>query len=90
MNEQRKISGRSRVKIGTILDKSTMNRLKERSAREGRAISALIEEAVLKYETENSMSRDLRLHALERLFDLRFDITDEDWNAIMKEDYFEQ
>jgi hypothetical protein len=81
---------RSKVKIGTILDKGIVDRLKERSAREGKAISSIIEDAVLKYETDDVLAREMRLKAMDQLFSIRFNISDEDWNAILEEDYFEQ
>ena len=79
-----------KVKIGTILDEEIFQKLKERSAREGKSISALIEDAVLKYEQSEPIDRELRIKALERLLSIRFNISKEDWNAIMEEDYYEQ
>jgi predicted DNA-binding protein len=79
-----------KVKIGTILDEEVLQRLKERSAREGRPINALIEEAIRKYEQEEAMAKELRLHAVEQLFSIRFNISDEDWKSIMEEDFYEQ
>jgi hypothetical protein len=90
MRGRRSTNERPKVKIGTILDKGIMEKLKERSAREGKTISALIEEAVLKYENEDTLVREMRLKAMEQLFSIRFNISDEDWKTIMEEDYYEQ
>jgi len=90
MQTKRNTVERTRVKIGTILDKGTVDRLKERSAREGKSISSLIEDAVLKYETEDASTREMRLKAMDKLFSVRFNISDEDWKTIMAEDYYEQ
>jgi uncharacterized membrane-anchored protein YjiN (DUF445 family) len=90
MPAKSKPAERSKVKIGTILDRRIVKRLKERAAREGKAISALIEDAILKYDTEDSLSREMRLKALDHLFSIRFNISDEDWRTIMEEDYYEQ
>ncbi|MEW5799661.1 MAG: ribbon-helix-helix protein, CopG family [Bacteroidota bacterium] len=79
-----------KIKIGTILDEEVLQRLKERSAKEGRPINALIEDAIRKYEHEETMARELRLRALESVFALRFNISDEDFRNIMEEDYYEQ
>ena len=79
-----------KVKIGTILDEDILRRLKERSARERRPISALIEEAVLRAEQDEMLSKELRLHALESLFAIKFNISDEDLRAIMDEDFYDQ
>lgn len=81
---------RSKIKIGTILDKGIVDRLKERSAREGKAISSIIEDAVLKYETDDVLAREMRLKALDQLFSIRFNISDDDWKTILDEDYYEQ
>jgi four helix bundle protein len=51
----KKLSEQSKVKIGTILDKNIVERLKERAAREGKAISTLIEDAVRKYDLEDRL-----------------------------------
>ena len=80
----------NKVKIGTILDEDILRRLKERSARERRPISALIEEAVLNAEQEQAMTNEIRLHALEQLFSIHFNISDDDWKEIMEQDFYEQ
>jgi hypothetical protein len=90
MQTKRNTVERTRVKIGTILDKKIVDRLKERSAREGKSISSLIEDAVLKYKTENASTREMRLKAMDKFFSVRFNISDEDWKTIMAEDYYEQ
>lgn len=88
---QKSIADRqNRIKIGTILDKGIVDLLKDRSAREGKSISSLIEDAVLQYETEAESSKETRLKAMEQLFSIRFNITNEDWKTIMEEDYYEQ
>ncbi|GEM_PF-787700 len=80
----------TKVKIGTILDKRIVDKLKERAIRDGKPISAIIEEAVLRYEQEESLGRELRMKALESVFALKFNISDEDFREIMEEDFFEQ
>lgn len=79
-----------KAKIGTILDEEVIKKLKERSAMEGRSISAIIEEAVMKYDQSETMDRELRMRALDRLLSIRFNIGKEDWDAIMEQDYYEQ
>ena len=90
MQTKRNTSERSKVKIGTILDKGIVDRLKERAAREGKAISALIEDAVLHYDQPGLLDRDMRLKALDSFRAIRFNLSSEDWGNIMEEDYFEQ
>jgi len=80
----------SKVKIGTILDKSIVDKLKQRAIRDGKPISAIIEEALLKYDQEESLGRELRLKAFENLLAVKFNISDDDLREIMEEDYYEQ
>ncbi len=80
----------NKVKVGTVLHKETLQRLKELAAREGRPISELIEEAVRKYERGEALERELRLKAFEQFRSIRFNISDEDFKAIMEEDYYDQ
>jgi regulator of replication initiation timing len=89
MGSKMKTTGRTRIKIGTILDEDTVSRLKERSLREGKSISAIIEDAVLKYDRESVLSSEIRKKAMEQLFSIRFNISNEDWNAVMDEDEYE-
>ena len=81
---------RPKVKIGTALDKGIVDLLKERAAREGKAISALIEDAVLHYNQPSILDREMRLKALDAFRAIRFNLSAEDWGTIMEEDYYEQ
>src|SRR5437867_3051249 len=87
-----KIHGRKpkKVKVGTILDEEVFRRLKVRSAREGKPIATLIEEAVRKYEHEEGMGKETRLRALESVFTSKFNISDEELRQIMEGDYYDQ
>ena len=82
--------GPPKVKVGTILDKKTVQRLKERSAKEGRPISAIIQDAVTRYEQAAIFDRAVRLKALDQLFSIRFNISGNDIRTIMEEDLFDQ
>lgn len=79
-----------KVKIGTILDKEVVQRLKERSAKEGKPISAVIEEAVMRYDETDAIEREVRMKALDQLFSVKFNISEDDLRIIMEEDVFEQ
>ena len=80
----------TKIKIGTILDEEILQRLKERSAHEGRTICALIEEAILRHEQQETFSKELRVRALESVFAIKFSISDEDLNDIMEMDVYDQ
>lgn len=87
---KRKSVKRPKIKVGTILDKEVVDRLKQRSVRDGKAISSIIEEAVLKYDTDDILTKEMRLKAMHQLFSIHFNISDEAWKIIMEEDYFER
>lgn len=75
-----------KAKIGTVLDKEVIRKLKERALREGKPINALIEEAVLHYEHLDTFDHAMRLRALDSLLSIQFNISKADWKAVMKED----
>lgn len=79
-----------KVKVGTILDKEIVLRLKELSAKEGRSISALIEDAVTRYDQADIVEREVRMKALDQLFSIKFNISEDDLRVIMEEDVFDQ
>jgi len=79
-----------KVKVGITLSGKVFWLLKERSAKEGRPISALIEDAVLQYEQADFLQHEMCLKALDRLLSTRLNISQEDWQAIMDEDVWKQ
>jgi len=79
-----------KIKVGTILDSELYGRLRLRSAKEGRSISTIIEEAVLRYEQEEALASEMRMRALESVFALKFRVSDADFRTIMDEDYYDQ
>ena len=79
-----------KIKIGTILDEQIVQRLKERAIKEGRTISAVIEDAVMQYEQHDPLSMMVRRKAFDTYCATRFSISKTDWNDIMEEDIFDQ
>ena len=77
-------------KIGTILDENVIRTLKERAIAEGKTMSMIIEEAVLYSVERRNVNRESGLRAIESMFGMHFDITDEDMKKIMAEDFFDQ
>lgn len=67
-----------------------MDKLKEQAVREGRSMSAVLETAILSYESTEQTARVLSRQALERFLDLRFNLSVADWKAILEEDFYEQ
>jgi hypothetical protein len=79
-----------KMKVGTILDMELYGRLRLLAAKEGRSISTIIQEALLKYERDESRAGEMRTRALDSVFALGFRIPDADLRKIMEEDYYEQ
>lgn len=79
-----------RVKIGTILNEETARTLRLLSAKEGRPMSDVIMEAITQYTTQRSIDRQQSDAALNRLFSLKFNLSQADWNVVMDEDFYDQ
>ena len=80
----------TKEKVGTILDSGVVQKLKERSAKEGRAISEVIQDAIVRYTESEALTRDMRLAAVHQFCSRPFNLTHEELEEILKEDYFEQ
>jgi hypothetical protein len=80
-----------KAKIGTVLEEDVFKKLKEFSAKRGRPINEIIQEALVTYmQVGADRNRQLRLAAVKRLCSRPFNISPDDWKAIMEEDYYEQ
>jgi hypothetical protein len=90
MRKKTAFSKKPKEKIGTILDAEVVNYLREKSAREGRAISDVIQEAVLEYEGADAASLETRLAAARRFCSKPFKLSSKDINEILGEDPYEQ
>ena len=80
----------TKEKIGTVLDKDVVKLLKERSAREGRAISDILQDAILHYQESDTGTAHVRLAAVSRLCSRPFNLTRKDLDEILGEDYYAQ
>ena len=88
MPKRRTPAESDKIKIGTILDKTVVEKLKQRSVKEGKNINTIIEEAVMQFEQSNPLERDLRRKAFDALLGIRFNFTTEDWNTVLEEGYY--
>lgn len=81
-----------KIKIGTILEGNVVQELKEFSAKRGRPISNIVQEAIVTYLHSGGAGskQELRLAALKRLCSRPFNIPRDAWNEIMEEDFYEQ
>ena len=80
----------NKKKVGTILDKDVVKRIKERSAKEGRTISDIIQDALIKYNETDITNSEIRKAATARFCSNPFNIKTSDLNELINEDYYEQ
>lgn len=76
-------------KFGTILDKDLIKKLKRRAADEERALTAVIEDALARYLSQDPV-RGNALEAWERLNRTPIQVTDADLNLVLQADLWEQ
>jgi hypothetical protein len=79
----------NKEKVGTILDRKVMLKIKERSAREGRTISDIIQDALIKYNEIDLAKTELRRAAVNRFCSRPFNLDTSDINELLKEDIYE-
>lgn len=79
-----------KTKVGTILEEEVVQQLKERSVKEKRPISEIIQDALLHYLNAGPKKLELRKMALNNLCSRPFDLTRHELDEIMAEDYYEQ
>ena len=81
--------GSKKEKIGTVLEKDVIKKIKKLALDEGRGISDIIQDAVLKYENAGKSKLSLRKEAVNRFCSKPFKISKKDAEALLKEDYYE-
>ncbi len=79
----------NKEKVGTVLDKDLLRRVKERSAREGRTISDIIQDALIKYNDTDSTKSELRRAAVNRFCSRPFNLNTREINDLLNEDIYE-
>lgn len=79
----------NKEKVGTVLDKDLLRRVKERSAREGRTISDIIQDALIKYNDTDSTKSELRRAAVTRFCSRPFNLNTREINDLLNEDIYE-
>lgn len=79
----------NKEKVGTVLDKDLLRRVKERSAREGRTISDIIQDALIKYNDTDSSNSELRRAAVNRFCSRPFNLNTKEINDLLNEDIYE-
>ncbi len=75
--------------MGTILDKDVVKIIKERALKEGRTISDIIQEAVLKYNDTDIAGLEIRRKAAKNFCSRPFNLKTAELDELMREDYYE-
>ncbi len=79
-----------KIKVGTVLDKEIVQRLKIHAAKEGRTMNEIIYDALTQYFRKQQHKKDSRRAAVDRLCSRPFNLNQQQVDEILEEDYFEQ
>ncbi len=79
-----------KTKIGTVMDTELVKQLKERSVREDRSISDILQDALQVYLKAGPRRRELRVAAVESFCSKPFHLSNLEIRQILAEEYFEQ
>ena len=80
---------KGRIKVGTVLDTESYQRLKLEAAKQGRKVSDLLGQAIALLLRETPEDSDRRRNTL-RLLDSRVRLPREQFNEILELDYYDQ
>jgi hypothetical protein len=78
----------NKEKVGTVLDRDIFHKIKERSAREGRTISDIIQDALIKYNDTDTTKSEFRKAAVNRFCSKPFNLNMKDINELFNEDIY--
>ncbi len=79
---------KNKEKIGTVLDRDIILKIKERALKEGRTISEIIEDAVLNYDVVKKPGSFLRKEAVSSFCSKPFELSLADTNELLNEDFY--
>jgi nucleoid DNA-binding protein len=77
-------------KLGTVLSKDLIEKIKDKSKRENRSISDIIEVALTKYIDESDEEIRIRLEAFNQFTSNKTSLSAQEIDEILNEDYFDQ
>lgn len=79
-----------KTKLGTVLEDDILRDLKAHAVKEGRAISDIIQDALLRYFHAAPKEASIRLAAVDKLCSRPFNLSPHELEEIIEEDYYEQ
>lgn len=77
-------------KMGTVIEEGIARKLKEYSARVGRPMGEIIEGALESYFVKPDHDVDLRIAAVRRMCSRPFELSKQDLDEILEQDYYDQ
>lgn len=79
-----------RQKVSMMLDESVIRIINERALREGKTMSDVIQEAVVKYTAKDEDKIKKQVEAIKRLFEKPGTLSRKEIDEILDEDYYDQ
>ena len=76
----------NKVRVGIMLDRDLLLRIKRLATREGRTISDIIQDALNKYMNTDSLKSDLCIAAVNRFCSKPFNLNTREINEILNEE----
>jgi hypothetical protein len=73
-----------------VLEDEVFKELKTKADKEGRAISEIIQDALLRYFHASPKEASVRLSAVDKLCSRPFNLSPQELAEILEEDYYEQ
>lgn len=80
----------NKKKAGIVLDKEIVQKIKERSAKEGKTISDIIQDALIRYNEAGIAKSEIRKAAAARFCSRTFNIKTSELNKLVNKDYYKQ
>jgi hypothetical protein len=77
-------------KIGTVVDEAIFRRLRVHAARQGRAVSDVIQESISSYLAVHEGSMDERIRAFEKFISKPFALTSAQLDTVLEENPLDQ
>ncbi len=84
------MKAKEKQKIGTLLDKGVIAKLKKLAAFENRPLNELLEDAVRQYQARREAEFESRKQAMQRFLNPGFKLPRREVDKILQEDYFGQ
>lgn len=79
----------NKEKVGTVLDRDIIRKIKERSAREGRTISDIIQEVLVRFNDTDTTKSEMRKAAVKHFCSKPYNLNLREINELLAKDIYE-